>query len=116
MMSCSNLRFRSAPGNGVRTRASNRDERIVRLILAAGADPNQADRGGTTPIMLAVQHGVDDQPAHTPQVRAFPPLPLLLVVFFLGGGFLDGGFGPSEITVAHGFSPHVSSPVSSLAA
>ena len=115
MMSCSNLRFRSAPGNGVRTRASNRDERIVRLILAAGADPNQADRGGTTPIMLAVQHGVDDQPAHTPQVRAFPPLPLLLVVLE-GGLFLDGGFGPSVITVAHGYSPHFSSPVSSLAA
>ena len=72
-----------APGNAVRTRAGRCDETVVRLLLDAGADPNQANRGGSTALMLAVQQGLDGQPAHPPEVRSLPPLLFASSLFYL---------------------------------
>ncbi|MFP5319646.1 MAG: ankyrin repeat domain-containing protein [Acidimicrobiia bacterium] len=52
-----------------------RSREVVRLLLAAGADPNAEQHGGWTPLMAAQQHGDDDIAAELVAAGAHPGPP-----------------------------------------
>ena len=47
---------------------------VLRVLLAAGADPNAAARDGSTPLMMAAGLGYRSYQPHTPRGRRSPPV------------------------------------------
>lgn len=54
---------------------AGRNREAVRMLLAAGADPNAEQHGGWTPLMAAQQHGDDDIAAELIAAGARPTTP-----------------------------------------